>query len=357
LATAIQTKYNTPPDATPTGDSVSVATSSVLASGTVSLTGTSSDPFVGGSEQAITITLNAADGYTFTGAQNAITLSDVVGAVLDTAVFTSGTVTGSVAVDDKTLTVTGIYTKPFSAAELAEQAAETLADALGSDASALGATVTLTGTATIDEDMDVANGVTLIVGLGGTLVIDANATISGTGVIKTENSGTIKIGNVAGYTTTSTGVVGDAFEGAADELVADMDKLNDVEAAIDLSTESFGTGNGIGTVKLATVDTAVTVKSNADPEAVGAAEITLNTATAFDGTITTTTVAGGISTGTFTLSKNTTDHKLGLAEGATLDGVTSTKGVVTFSNVKIKNSDLVSPELDAFNIGVATLRN
>jgi hypothetical protein len=208
LAAAIQTPYNTPPNQAATSGTAAVNSSGPLQSASVSLAGVAS--FVGGSTQTITIILNAADDYTFTGAQTAITWSDVVGAVLDPAVFLSGSVTdGSVNLTPKALTVTATYTKPFSAAELAQQLANSANFSGKSSLSLETATVTLTADVSLTTTtVDVPAGVTLVVpevtgtpitltvGTGKTLTVAGKIEVVGEVVVEgtfADNKGTLEV--------------------------------------------------------------------------------------------------------------------------------------------------------------------
>jgi hypothetical protein len=250
----------------------------------------------------------------------------------------------------------------------AEKAATTLAEALGAGAAVDGTDSTKVNVTvnppSIDKSvpvgagvkLDIAAGVDLTVGQGGTLVIDATAVISGTGVIKTSGDGTITIGDKAGYTADANGVAGDDIADAVTALAADSAIMEADDVALDDATFGTTSVTGLGSVTVAANNAAVAVTKDTDGGSDEAA-ITLTATTAFEGAAPTPSAVEGtantITTTSITLVLNSGALELG---DSAYNNTTAKACVVTFSGVKLKNNGLVAPALANFKIGLLTSR-
>jgi hypothetical protein len=212
--------------------------------------------------------------------------------------------------------------------------------------------VTIPDTVTLDLD-----DYNITVGSSLELVIEDPSKIKGDEGVIIATIGTITINEVAGYTTETGGVVPGDLDDAVTALAADVAKLVNSDQ-IDLQATFFASNTGvnhygIGSVTLAD-DTATTVLNDASGS--GGSSITL--ATAFKEAVTAIgsdvigTNADNIKAATFTL---TIDTVLQLTDSDGYSGGDKF-GIVTFSGVKLTDSDLITAELASFSIGVATGR-
>jgi hypothetical protein len=282
-------------------------------------------------------------------------------------VTVTGDVTASEAITGA-LSATGVVTFTDVAQDaLTDLTAGSLTSDVAIDASS--ATVTITGSATINDDFTAAattfKGITTIKGDitangditvdGGTLILTAainNISQNASEVIKTTNGGTITIGTTPGYTTSGTGVA--AAKATIEAAISD---LNDDIALLanTVNMSAFGGGTtGIGSITL-TGTTATAIKDGADGST--GSSITLGSTLA--GTLTATgddvtgTHGDDIKAATFTLSLSTADVAIADGDYASTE---EKKGVVTFDAVKLQKDELISPVVPAFSIGVITKR-
>jgi hypothetical protein len=220
--------------------------------------------------------------------------------------------------------------------------------------STLTGNVTINGTFTATE-LTVATEKTLTV--NGMLIAAGDVTVVDYGTEATAFSGgglivTIMNGTFEGYTIAVPKTVA-AVKLAITVLKADAAKLAD-DANLDLDT-TFGTSSvtGIGSVTV-TATTATVISAVADGVANVEKAITLTSALA--GTLTGGTVAGtdnGDLSETFTLSL--VEGKVAIADAGWASG-NAKVGAVPFEAVQLSYDGVVSPVLDAFNIGVKTDR-
>jgi hypothetical protein len=215
--------------------------------------------------------------------------------------------------------------------------------------------ITIEGTLSIPANSVLELGSDLVLDDGATLVIPDPGKVSGTGKIIAEDiKGTITIATFPDFTTTGTGIAGDDLAATALTLRDDAEKLtNKAELVLD---GTFGTVDvtGIGSTAL-TSSTAADVLDGSDASA--GVKISLNSGTSLKGTVTATSVDGTdadeITVGNVTLSLNSEDLQIDDSD-ATNSG--AKYAVVTFGGVKIQNTELISPVLPAFNIGIKTVR-
>jgi hypothetical protein len=220
---------------------------------------------------------------------------------------------------------------------------------------ALGAAeITIGGTLNLAQGLGL-DSVDLVLAEEAVLVIPESAALSGDGLIKAED-GTITFAGHEGFTTSNNGIAANGLLAAASKILADAAQLTN-SAAIVLDT-TFGTEGGIkgiGSVVLAG-SSAVDIRVEADAGGSGD-EITLDDDTSLVGDITAASAAGTnddvITVSNITMSIGS--NKLQLADSdAANSGVKF--AVVTFEDVQIQNGELISPVLEAFNVGIKTVR-
>jgi hypothetical protein len=217
----------------------------------------------------------------------------------------------------------------------------------------IGGTLTLQGT----DTLDLGSTADLVLDNNAVLVLPVSAEVEGTKLIKAEDgSGSITIAGIPGFTTTSTGVVGNDFTATHTKLAADIAKLANVPA-LDLYTTFGASVTGIGSAALAS-SSAVDVKAEDDASG-GGSEIGFDTGTALAAGITgQATAKAGTDEDDVTLSNVTlsiSSNKLQI-EDSDAQNSTPKYAVVTFTDIQIGNGELVSPVLLAFNIGLKTNR-
>jgi hypothetical protein len=182
------------------------------------------------------------------------------------------------------------------------------------------------------------------------LDIDENATGSGTGTIIAEgdgSSGSITIAGVAGYTTT--GVAGDDIADAVEAIAESTAALTN-----GIALTAFGDDrDGIGSVTIKSSGAAA-IQDTGDGSANGAIAVTSGITLAAGSTSTTVTGTDGttLSTSTWTLSINGTAVEI--LDGDWADGSAYLDGVVEFTGVQLKYSDLTGPVISDFHVGVKT---
>jgi cytoskeletal protein CcmA (bactofilin family) len=211
------------------------------------------------------------------------------------------------------------------------------------------AAVTLEGNATISNAFTSSTDVTVN---GVLTIVDTH---TGTGKFIAEAPSSLTIGATAGYTTTSTGVTASGIGAAITAFASDTTALT---TPISLHND-FGTapGTAIGTVPI-TSSSAAAVKNDTDAGDSGNAieidsDTTLIPSDNLEGTVTGTDV-NDINSATFTLSVDS--GALKLADSGWANNSAVKYGIVTFTGLKLQNSELISPVLPAFSIGVKTER-
>jgi hypothetical protein len=214
-----------------------------------------------------------------------------------------------------------------------------------------------------DGTLTIAATSTLIIPTGKTLTIEPYGSTAGTGVIKalgTTFGGTITIDGVEGYTTTDIGVTGAALRPAVITIAADTVKLTN-KAAINLqptfhaSLAPVATIPGIGSVTATTGPDNVLDGDNGTGSA-----IALNANTSLVVGITVTPAEGGedvasVDPTDFTLDINAPN--LQITDAQFNSGGTNPYVIITFTGVKLTNSELIPPAVvPPFAIGVITER-
>jgi hypothetical protein len=209
------------------------------------------------------------------------------------------------------------------------------------------------------------SGVVLTIAVADGLVIPDPAKILGTGVIKT-GTGTIKIGKgtdaLPGYTTdATTGAIAGKIAAAVEAFTkTDKEVLRNVTGStggIELSGTSGYTSastTGLGIAAFLTSGTPpVEVLNNNNPVKIPSDIELKGTLTSSAGTF---LPAGTAAAGTFTISVDSYNNNLLIADGGTF-GTDDVKTAAKFEAVTLQHaSGLISPARAPFYIGVATKR-
>ena len=287
-----------------------------------------------------------------TATGNATDLSSVSGGIVvaeGNEITLSGAVT---TIGTNTLIVNGVLNLT-GAATLAVAGDITVNGTLSVGSSAT--TLAPQGNVTVNGTVNLASSAKLTIATNKVLTIGADAVGMGDGLIKAQSEdsgGTITIAGAAGYTTTSTGVAAGAIADALEAFAADAQTL---DGALDL-TSTFGAAGSrsIGSLTVSATDaTAVQNTNNGGTDAA----VSITNGTTFVGTLDSPSKSGTDNTisGTITLSVDA--GALKIADGGYATN-TDKFVVLTFSGLKLKNSELIAPAVvPDFSIGLKTKRS
>ncbi|MDR0684743.1 MAG: hypothetical protein LBF83_06415 [Spirochaetaceae bacterium] len=296
--------------------------------------------------------LAAYEDTDVTASGSATDLSTVAGGIVvaeGNEITLSGAVT---TIGTNTLTVNGVLNLT-GAATLAAAGDITVNGTLdvGSNATALApeGNVIVNGTVNLDGSAVLTIKTTKV------LTIGEDAAGTGAGLIKAKGSGsggTITIADVEGYTTTGTGVAANAIEGALEAFAVDAQVL---DGSLNLSS-TFGVAGSRSIGSLTVSATTATAVHNTADGTEGTAVVITN-GTTFEGTLDSPTQSGtnnGID-GTITLSVAAGELKIA---DAGYQASAAKLVVLTFSGLKLKNSELIAPTaVPDFSIGLKTGRS
>jgi hypothetical protein len=258
----------------------------------------------------------------------------------DTKAITIGNTSGAVTLKaGKSILVgtTPLLTAVTDTAITANTADATLTVAVAKSLTVAAQAITVGGKAAVKEALVLTTGITL--DTGAVLTIADPSKVSGSGVIKSD-VGTITIGEgdeaVEGFTTTSTGVAGDDLGDALAAFETDVVALTTYIALAD----DFGDdpGDAIGTVAPTTIATVVTED---DDGGNSEAEISIDADSTLEGTLT---------SSTYTLTVD--GGKLKIADSDYESNGSISYVILTFTGLQLKNSELISPAVEDFSIGV-----
>jgi hypothetical protein len=214
-----------------------------------------------------------------------------------------------------------------------------------------------TGDVTINGSLVLDGSSKITIATTKAITIPDPAKISGAGVIVAEGGGTggaITIAGTSDYWTTNSGVAGDDL-GTAVAAIAGETALTD-QVIVGLDT-NFGVVNdeGIGSITL-TGGSATAVLDGSDGSSGSAVKV--GTGITLAGTLTDTGVTGSGSAaqGDFTLSlTGGGGDEVSIADSAH-SGSSLETASVTFSEVRLQYTELISPELSSFHVGIGTSR-